>query len=207
MWFNPVVKAAETLGWKVVVRTRTSCPAVGVSIWDPSLKAYYKNCDDWRAAVVREIEVTDPQIIIVADYGNYYGWLYDRSAAAVLGSSEARRAWLKGTSALLDSLPKSSKVIIVRDTPVQLKSYKNCVSYADDCGRQREAALVQMEPVDPRLLNERINLMDLSDLVCTESWCPVIKSRSIIYQDDHHLTATFSGSLWQAFANQLRREP
>jgi hypothetical protein len=203
MWFNPIVRAADKLGWKLIVRTRSSCPSAIVSIWNPFLKAYYKNCDIWRSAVLREISKAHPELVIISNFGNYYGWLYDRPSNHIFAPAEARAAWGSGISSLIDSLPIMSHVTVIRDTPTQLKSYKDCLSRGDDCGRGREAAMSQMEPVDPSFLNYRIKLMDLTGRICTKAWCPAVKDGTIIYQDDHHLTATFTDTLATEFEEQL----
>lgn len=203
MWFSPVAKAADKLGWKVVVRTRSGCPAAFVSIWIPWLKAYYKNCDSWRTAVIDEIRNVRPALIIVSEFGNYYNWLYDRTAQAILNPSNSRAAWNKGVSDLIAALPSTSHVIVLRDTPTQLKSYKNCLSYTDNCGRERNSALSQMPPIDPSRIGGNVQMVDLTDRICDESWCPAIKDGTIIYQDDHHLTATFTETLAPEFTKQL----
>lgn len=205
MWFNPLVKAAEAIGWKVIVRTRSGCPAVEVSIWIPSLKKYYKACDDWRATVIEEIETSLPELVIVGDYGNYYGWLYDATSGTILQPQEARQAWSQGTSKLLNALPSTTRAVILRDSPTQLKNYRDCASYRDDCGRPREAALSQMTPLDATMLNRRVSLLDLTNQICSQTFCSVMKEGHVIYQDDHHLTATFTNTLWQSFAELLRQ--
>ena len=62
----------------------------------------------------------------------------------------------------------------------------------------------QMEPINKSALNDRIRLIDLTDLICSSSFCPVMKNGAVIYHDNHHLTATFTGSLYSAFTDILR---
>lgn len=203
-WFTPLAQAAISEGWKLIVRTRSSCPAVFVSIEIPYLKSYYRNCDVWRQNIVDEINREHPDLVVISDYGNYYNWLYDQTSRAVLDASASQQAWAEGTARLIDSIPRSTHIAIVRDAPAQLKSYKDCASYRDDCGRSRDAAMAQMEPINRSALSDRIHLIDLTDLICSSSFCPVMKNGSVIYHDDHHLTATFTGSLHSAFADILR---
>ena len=46
-------------------------------------------------------------------------------------------------------------------------------------------------------------VVDLSDILCPGSSCPVVIDRMIVYRDDHHLTATFAASLADVLGERL----
>lgn len=67
---------------------------------------------------------------------------------------------------------------------------------ADDCGTPRSMAL---EPSNPTLAilgtNPNILPLDLSEGLCTTDMCPAVIGNTVVYNDWHHLSATFVRSL------------
>lgn len=196
-WFNPVVKAAAERGWKVIVRTRSSCPATDVSIWLPTFKKYYEACDAWRNATIDEINATKPEVVIVSDFAGYDGYIYDKDKRRVLANLSSLDAWQRGTVSLQKRV-HADKIIFLKDTPAQQKTYKDCISVSDECSRPRETALTK---IIFSISESKSNVMelDLTDDICDRLACPAIKDEKIIYQDDHHLTASFTSTLWKRF--------
>ena len=47
--------------------------------------------------------------------------------------------------------------------------------------------------------NNNVTLLDLTDAICNESVCPMIKDGIVVFQDPDHLTATFSRTLAPKF--------
>lgn len=204
-WFAPLVKAATQAKWKVLVRTKTSCPSADASMWYPPGKIPYAACSKWRAAVTEEISQLRPDLIILANYSHYYGWLRDPNTGEVLDRPAARKEWVRATDVMMTTLLKTgSHLLLIRDNPKMLPSYVDCLQSYGLCGRNRHDALNGM-PVDEKMLTSHqheISTLDFSNQVCDENFCSAENSGSIIYQDTHHLTATFTASMVR-----LRRGP
>jgi len=201
-WFDAVEKAATEAGWRMISMTKTSCPSVDIGIWLPDLKRYYKACEVWRKSVLTYFADHPPDLAILANYSNYYGWLYDRNSRMVMSNGASPAAWRGAYQTMLKDLRTiGTNILVIRDNPRMLKSYKDCLSVKNDCGRTRSDAIRGMGL--PSISNDHIHLMDFTDQLCSTTWCPAMKDGAIAYLDDHHLTATVSKTFWRHFMERL----
>ncbi|MGB3490781.1 MAG: acyltransferase family protein [Xanthobacteraceae bacterium] len=200
-WFDALEKAAKVAGWRLIARTKTSCPSAMVPIWAPFKKAYYGACDKWRQSVFEELRELRPDLVILANYSRFYGWIYDSRSKTFLPRSKSELAWREGYRQTLRELDKiGSATVVVHDNPKLLKSYADCLSYRTDCGNTRSNALGGMDDDLPG----NVQILDFNDSICNGSWCPAEKNGTIIYQDEHHLTASYAATFWDDFLRVLK---
>jgi peptidoglycan/LPS O-acetylase OafA/YrhL len=201
-WFDAVERAATEAGWRMMSMTKTSCPSVDISIRPPDLKKYYEACDVWRKNVLKAFTDHSPDLVVLANYSHYYGWLYDNTSGNVVSNSASPKAWHAAYQMMFKDLRAiGTNVLVIRDNPRMLKSYKDCLSTRNDCGRNRSDAIrgMGLPPID----DSYVHLLDFTDQLCSETRCPAMKDGRIAYLDDHHLTATVTRTFWRNFMERL----
>src|SRR5581483_9875219 len=123
------------------------------------------------------------------------GWIEDRKTGRVLFGGAADAAWRSGLRAVLEGLTRAGvAVAVIRDTPRQFKSFAKCLADGGGsrCDRARSQALPASPDVDvAREFGDAVQVLDLSDRICTKAICPGMINGMVVYHDSEHLTATF----------------
>lgn len=104
-------------------------------------------------------------------------------------------------------LATGAEVIIVRDNPKMYQDYRECLYFHSDCSRPRAEALAGLgnEQKIADAFHGRVRMLDFSDQLCSATECPAEVAGQILYQDEHHLTATYTATFWRSFADLLSR--
>lgn len=202
-WFDPLRMAAEKRGWQFKSRTKTSCPSPDVTIWYPGKSAIYSACSEWRSEVMDEIKADPPEVIVLANFSNYRGWIAENGKPAATRRSV--ELWREGFRRLLSSIPRSTEVWLIRDNPRMANNFRDCLSYTDDCSRPRSEALDRIfEDVEVAVnIDPRVKIIDFTDDVCDALFCSAILGGQIAYRDDHHFTSSFAKNFERRFLNML----
>lgn len=99
-------------------------------------------------------------------------------------------------------------ILAIRDTPRTNSDVLDCLASSSRdlsaCDRPASAAL---EPDDPQELAARevegAELIDLTDLICTDDTCPAVVGNVVVYRDSHHLTETYARLLADALGTRM----
>ncbi|MCU1404488.1 MAG: hypothetical protein JWQ43_791, partial [Glaciihabitans sp.] len=199
-WFPALDSAAENLDYRLDTFTKSGCRSEETSAaWASSANT---SCLDWRDDAVARLVGDPPDVIVLA---NHLG----PKPGVHQGKLEAD--WTEGISALLDRLPSSSQVIMLADTPEFASSPVLCLAShlgdAGACAVSRDAAL------NPAIRNAQLSaaashgdaVIDLTDYFCNATDCPAIIGSTLVYSDEHHVTATFSRTLAPVLQDALAR--
>lgn len=203
-WFTPLTKAGEEAGWEVQAWTKTGCPTTDVVIWYPRTRSVYEQCTEWRAARLRALMDDPPDLVVLGNFANYHGWIFDEARGRDANRATAESLWREGMARTGEVLVAAGiRVVELRDTPRMYASYKDCLSAGEwsACVRPRNDALAGMSstPVDSPLYIE----LDLTDALCLAASCPAVIGGAIAYRDSNHLTASYAGSLYRHFVPLL----
>lgn len=204
-WFAPLTKASEEAGWEVQAWTKTSCPTVDVVIWYPPTRSVYAQCTEWRAARLRALMDDPPDLVVLGNFANYHGWIFDEARGRDADRATAERLWREGMARTGEALVAAGiRVVELRDTPRMYASYKDYLSGGEwgACVRPRDDALAGM--ASPLLASSLYRRLDLSDALCSAASCPAVIGGAIAYHDSHHLTASHAGSLYRHFLPLLK---
>lgn len=199
-WFTPVAQAGEEAGWQVEAWTKTSCPTADVAMWYPRTRSVYEQCDLWRKARLRDLVENPPDLVILGNFANYYGWIFDDLRGRSADRPTSERLWRDGMRRTGEALVAAGIAVVeLRDTPRMYASYKDCLSAGrwQDCGRQRRDALSGM--ASPRIDSALYSRLDLSDHLCFPQECPAVIDGAIAYRDSEHLTASRAAALYRHF--------
>ena len=188
-WFPALDTIAQQRGWKILPFTKDSCIFLDMRIISLHLEREYTECARWRAEVVIALQRAQPDLVVVASSR----WLHPVDTADA-DSERQSDAMVR----LLKALP--GRIAIIADTPLSAVDVPACLSRADrtaaDCGTARYYALTAHLARDGRAAaGLGATLIDPTQWLCGPEVCPAVIDWTIVYRDDHHLTATMARRL------------
>jgi hypothetical protein len=189
---------ADQKHWRLVVRTKSGCPAPDVTIFHRTLKRAYDECDTWRSAVLDELTGSARPSLVVAA-GTRTDSLVDRATGSRM-STGAGAEWQAGWGRTLARLGAAGvPVAVLRDTPWPGTDVAACVAaHRSDptaCDVSRSALDSAAYDVGTTRASASGHGVDLSDVICAPDRCPATRGRYLVYRDTNHLTATFARAL------------
>jgi peptidoglycan/LPS O-acetylase OafA/YrhL len=183
-WFPALQAIAVERGWRILPFTKDSCIFVDMPIVSLHLDREYTECARWRENVVSALKKARPDLIIASSSR----WLHPVKA---VDASYARQA-----DAMVRLLrPLADHFVVIADTPLSAVDVPACLSRrdrtVDGCASSRSYALTAHLARDGRVA-EHLGavLFDPSEWLCDEDSCPAVIDWTVVYRDDHHLTAT-----------------
>jgi hypothetical protein len=205
-WFPALETLAEMHRWRLLVRTKSGCPAPDVTIYDRALKRAYDECDTWRAAVLAEIATTHPALVVAT--GTRTDSLVDRATGSRIDPAKAAGEWQSGWSRTLAALAKDGvQVAVLRDTPWPGRDVPSCVQQhranPAACDLSRSALDSPAYDVGMTKGLTGAHGVDLTSVICDPARCPVTRGKYLVYRDTSHLTATFARALAPYLGAQL----
>ncbi|RWZ64563.1 acyltransferase [Labedella populi] len=197
-WFPALERAATALGYRLDTYTKSGCRSEETAAaWESSKN---DSCSAWREAAVARITADAPDVVVLA---NHLGPTPGKDPSVQSAD------WVDGLSQLYDRLPASSRVITLADSPEFAASPVLCLSShldaADVCAVERSDALnPAIREAQRTVAADRGGaVVDLTDYLCNTSTCPAVIGSTLVYSDEHHLTATFSQTLAGALSARL----
>jgi len=97
-------------------------------------------------------------------------------------------------------------VVLIRDTPTIASGLYDCLEGGEGaaCAEPISTALPGHPDLDvAKQFAGRVQILDLTSAICDAAACPMLKGNLIVYQDRHHLTATFARTLAPQFQELL----
>ncbi len=188
-WFPALDVIAQERGWKILPFTKDSCIFLDIRIISLHLEREYTECARWREQVLIALQRAQPDLIVVSSSR----WVHPVNPA----DADAQRQ-SDATVRLLKALP--GRIAIIADTPLSAQDVPACLSRADrtaaDCATARGYALTAHLERDGRVAEALgATLIDPSEWLCGPAVCPAVIDWTIVYRDDHHLTATMARRL------------
>lgn len=188
-WFPALDVIAQQRGWRILPFTKDSCIFLDMRIVSLHLEREYTECARWRDQVVIALQRARPDLVVVASSR----WVHpvDPADADPQRQSDAMVRLLK-------ALP--GRVAIIADTPLSAVDVPACLSRPDrtaaDCATARGYALTAHLARDGRAATALgATLIDPTQWLCGPDVCPAVIDWTIVYRDDHHLTATMARRL------------
>lgn len=183
-WFPALEAIARERGWRLLPFTKDSCIFLDMRIASLHLEREYTECALWRERVVVALQRARPDLVVVSS---------SRWVHPVLTADKVTQLQADAMVRLLKRLP--SRVAIIADTPLNDEDIPACLSRADrtasDCATPRAYALTGHLARDGDVAEALgATLIDPSVWLCGPVVCPAIIDWTIVYRDDHHLTAT-----------------
>ena len=188
-WFPALDAIAWRHGWRLHPFTKDSCIFLDMRIVSLHLEREYTECARWRENVVAALTALQPDLVVVSSSR----WVHpvDAQDASATRQTDAMVR-------LLARIP--GRLAIIADTPLSAVDVPACLSRRDRtfdaCATARDYALtahLARDGAAAELLNA--TLIDPSEWLCDATTCPAVIDWTIVYRDDHHLTATMAARL------------
>jgi peptidoglycan/LPS O-acetylase OafA/YrhL len=212
--FDALRSVAEERGWRMVTFIKSGCPATNVRVerrgWGSD---FPDSCDSWRRDAIRHIQALAPSMTIVVEATEY---VQGHGTGEESWAGVSMLDWTLGTRYSLHELSKSgSLLILVRDNPEFVSSVPECVgrSFAhywyslSNCLMPRRDALnTQLwSQISKSLVSlDNVTILDLTEVLCPGSSCPVLDKGYIMYRDTNHLSESYSLTLAPLLNAQLQ---
>lgn len=183
-WFPALEELASTGTIRLATYTKSSCPSVSIGL--ERNNAPYVECDVWRNKVIESLKATPPAVTVLANYG---------TASMDGGNANFDNRWAYGLTTTINALSPTQRVVVLADTPAMNGTPAVCLSAhltnTSSCDRARDAAVPA--PINKQAaLRSGATYIDLTDYFCGTASCPTVIGDTLVYRDEHHITATFS---------------
>jgi hypothetical protein len=188
-WFPALELIARERHWRLVPLTKDSCIFLDMRIMSIHLEREYVECARWRVAVVGLLQEVKPDLVVVSSSR----WVHP---VLSVDASVGRQA--DAMARLLSMLP--GRLVVLADTPILALDVPACLSRLpmrpDQCATSAGYGLsAQLLRDGPAAERSGALLVDPGPWLCGPTACPPIIDSTIVYRDDHHLTATFARAL------------
>lgn len=197
-WFPALQAATAGRDVRVVTLTKSGCRSLETA--DTWASAINSSCVEWRAAALAWLEASPPDLIVLA---NHVARTPERLPERVA------LQWHDAALSTVARMPTASRVAVLAPTPQFDIAAPECLSRhlddADACAEPRADALNAPLAEGERAAATEAGFafVDLTDWFCGPIACPSIIGPTLVYTDEHHISATFSARLGPALGDAL----
>ncbi|MGL4173672.1 MAG: acyltransferase family protein [Actinomycetota bacterium] len=201
-WLPGLDAAAKKENWKLVSWTKAACSIADREIFSSELNREYAECVQWRERTIRRVIRLNPDRVVVSQ------------SDLVPGTRVGNTDWAEATAATLRKLQDANlEVTYILDTPGPPSSMPDCVAeHLEDvgaCGFPREKAYAyegRHEAMAQTLTQAGVSTVEPIEWFCTNTDCPPIIGRYLVYRDDSHMSTSYSEWLAPFLGNLFTEE-
>jgi peptidoglycan/LPS O-acetylase OafA/YrhL len=198
-WLPALERAAPGQGWRIITYGKSSC-AFAAGTTELS-RAHYQSCDDWNAAVVRQLVADPPDVVVTSTQAD----------TALRGDTVSRAALVDYLARRWKGLQRAGvPVAVIGDNPGSPSDLDSCMArnprHLTRCAFDRETALANTGLDAQRaaaLKSPGVEVIDLTPWICPVDRCPVAIGHVVIHRAGDHITATYAATLGPQIARQL----
>jgi peptidoglycan/LPS O-acetylase OafA/YrhL len=192
-WFPAVNAISKKHHWRLVVLTKSACPAEAVNL--VRFGRPYSECPTWRRNAEQQIAALHPALVVVASSQYINGMRPLQGVPTGHGGT-----WQNGVAATFGFLHREAqRTLYLADVPTLSQPAPDCVSghFSDvrPCDTSRHTAIryPQYTADELRLAaQDHINALNPDSWFCTRTTCPVIVGNILLYQDAQHMVPQWS---------------
>ncbi|MCU1551755.1 MAG: putative acyltransferase [Glaciihabitans sp.] len=199
-WFPAIKAVAESEHIRLETYTKSACKSEDVDRRWPGPAG--STCAQWRQEAIAALNKNPPNLIVLI---NHLGL----STASDTSSETAE--WETGIEHSIDRLPPASQILTIADTPEFDSAPAACLSThlgdASACAGPLGQVLNAQIAAAQSAVAARTGAayLDLNSYFCNAQKCPAIIGSTLVYADEHHLTATFTRRLAGPLDAALKR--
>jgi hypothetical protein len=209
-WFAPLNQLARENGWRLVTRTKSSCPPIAMPVWSWLHKREYHECMTWQEEVGDEVRRLRPELVVL---GAFSGAKPQDPAEIAVADEEAVASVIRDGEirAVEAMLPYVGRILVMRDTPWLPEEPARCLlRHPGDeaaCAWRRDTVMrtPSYPQADLAALSPRVEVIDLNDQICDGPICPAVQQGAVVMYDQQHLTSTFARTLAPYFRPAMER--
>lgn len=194
-WVPALTEIASRSGIRLVPMTKSGCPVFNIPTFSSLLNRVYTECDEWRVNVIAAVASIGPDIVITTQSSMF--------TPADTSAEDSDGVILAGYVETLSALSQSAdSVVVLSDTPYPSGDVPECLSdHPNDatvCAASRQDALGRRRTDVEREAAAQAGAayVEVADLVCGPTRCPVVVGDLLVYRDNSHLSTPYV--LWVA---------
>ena len=193
-YFEPLNELAKENHWQLVIASKSACPVADVSQLPAGIA--HESCWAWNRSFEAFIESQPKFDLIINSTSTLVTGNFESAAAAY--ATEVKR--------LID---KGNRWLVIVDNPKPLGTFLACVEAAGsnverDCSISRKNALTPPDRLSAAIKGlPGASLADYTDAYCSAVSCSPVISKTVVYRDASHITATFSMTLKNRLAQSI----
>ncbi len=211
-WMPAMEKAAEANHWQLFHWSKSACSMADLPIYSTALKRRYRECERWRADVIKRIdELPRADLVVMARSA---GYLPLDESGDIAAKSDFGDLWQRGAERTFAALtPLAERVVVMEDTPWAASPVPECLSeHLDDIdkcdfplkGNSEHDQLQTEREKAAAGAGDAVQFLDMTRYVCPTTTCPVVDGDGVvIYRDQSHMTSTFNEALWRPLTREL----
>jgi len=177
-WFPTLNAIAISRSLKLVVLTKSSCPAASVELPD---QGAFRNapCKQWRENSLLRIEKMHPWAVFLSSYDHYQ---------PPTNVSNRNQWWTQGTAVTVNRVDTATnRTVLLFDTPWPSRDIPSCLTQdqVSNCTTIRPASLLKSAHI------KSVLLVDPTNWFCGQT-CPAIIDNIVVYRDASHMSVDFA---------------
>jgi hypothetical protein len=218
-WLAALDRLGRERGWRVVLMVMGGCPVADApELVGGNSDRRGRECARYRDASVQKLIALKPDVAVLSSFDEYVTRVPEPSAGRTADGQVSPAAWERGLRRTYARLSGAGiPVVAIRGTPRPGFDVPACLSrraadlpFARACeyeradalhGAARDAQLSAARDVAARGLP--VATIDLADQVCASARCGVVRDGRVVFTDDNHLTASFTGATAEVFGARL----
>lgn len=209
-WFPAYERLAIEKGYKLVLRTKSSCASVDATLWNELLKRENTNCLIWRDNILREIQKIRPEIVVLTNASCYK--IINQNNEFLEGNDRLK-ALKAGEKSIIAQIQTTTdaKVILMKDAPWHEFDPFACLAAKktnlNECRTVKDEALKMNSPWSVNEAEPARNtyFMDMNDHFCDDQFCNAVNDNFILVHDKHHVSRAYSAYLFKSLLLQMER--
>jgi hypothetical protein len=208
MWLTAFDAIGKRLHWKVVLLSKSSCPAPYTDFYKWGAHSAYPECDRWHSYAISRINRTNPDVVVISGED----FLPRNSQKKPVTRAVWAAALLK-TLRMITS-PKTTKVILgptpqLGKAPSSTMSTVECLAAHEDdvqaCSSRRATMSPYLYADTDRAVAKQagVQYIDVFPWFCS-SVCTAVIGNMVVYGHSNHLTTTYAAYLSGALQAALQ---
>ena len=207
-WFNPVQRIAERQGWRLTTIVKSGCPSVDLR--PPSHSALaLANCRVWQKQALARAIAMRPAAVFISNATGHFGTA--THVASHVEFDDSFDELRDGTRRTLQQFSAAGiPVVLMRDIPrlgfdvptCHARSTRHAWYPGGGCPLDKSRAVIPEVFAAEQAAAEglpNVYFIDLIDHLCDAKICPTKLGNSVMYRDNHHITATYA----ESFASEI----
>jgi peptidoglycan/LPS O-acetylase OafA/YrhL len=195
-WFTPLQQIANQRHWKLVTELHSVCPWTSTMMVTPDTGGPYTPCHTWGMSVLHDLLTSiKPDVVITSDYPGLATIGYPAGgppSQADIGAGMAQY-WTQ-----LEH--HGISVVAIRESPLLGIDEPACVARNPDSTAKCDQSITKAIPAHPPTLYAAaamagpvpVPVINMNSLICGPRECSPVVGNVLVFQDNHHLTSTYS---------------
>ena len=193
-WFTPLQRIADQRHWKLITDLHSVCAWTSTMMITPRTGGAYTPCHAWGVSVLHDLLTSiKPDVVITSDYPGLATVSHPAggpSSQADIGAGMARY-WTE-----LEH--HGISVVAIRESPVLGINEPECVAKNPGSPARCDEPVTKVITANPPTLYAasamagQVPVINMNPLICGPRKCSPVVGNVLVFQDNHHLTSTYS---------------